>query len=502
MAKRCVTYARISVTAEESVSVARQQESARKYAEARGWQVVGEYVDDGVSASHNRPESRTGWGALLAAPEKYDLVIIWKVDRLARRVLDFLHADEELSKRKAAIVAVDDPVDMSNAQGRAFATMLAVFAEMEASAISARVKGARKTLLYSGRVAGGSVPYGWQNVKNPDGKGMVLAHDPDRIEHVRGAVKRAQRGDTIYSIVRWLDEVGAPLPTSKAKGWQYSTVERLLRNPVLAGMTAYNPDNTTKVRGAEVVRGDDGLPVVDPSSAIMPVAEWRALVRKLDQRDTGHTKPVALRAKTSGLLSGLVWCGEHCDPDTRMHRGVRQGREGYMCPVCFRTITNFENVLIEEFLRQKGEHVRWSVVEEVHDGGAALLPEIENRLSELTAKLRTTDDDEDADKLTEQIADMRAMRREARAKAPTVAYVPVRDETLTFGEDWARAETVEDKRAVLDDAIGRVWIVRGGTGRRTTESVLARLVIEWKDPDHLGPLDRPDDETLARWADS
>ena len=45
----CVLYARISVTKEESVSVERQLEAGRQYAASRGWQVVAEFRDDGVS---------------------------------------------------------------------------------------------------------------------------------------------------------------------------------------------------------------------------------------------------------------------------------------------------------------------------------------------------------------------------------------------------------------------------------------------------------------------
>lgn len=497
--QRCMIYARISVSTDESTSIERQVDLANKYAAARGWQVVGTFVDDGVSATHNKPEARPGWRALLDSTEPYGVVLVWKVDRLARRTLDFLHAAEALRARGAAIAAVEESIDMTTDQGRAFATMLAVFGEMEASAIRDRVKAARRTLVNSGRQPGGTVPYGWRSVPNPHGKGLVLAIDPQRIGYVREAAERVRRGDTIYSVVRWLDEVNAPLPSKRAKVWSYSTVERLLRNPVLAGMTAHNPGNKTKDRGCEVVRGKDGLPVVDEAVAILPAGEWRALVRKLDERDSGQSRPVALRARTSGLLSGLVWCGEHVE--TRMHRGTRQGREGYACPVCYQVITNFESVVVDEFLRQKGERVRWSVVEEVHEGGAALLPEIENRLAELTAQLQATDDDTEADALSEQIGNMRAMRREARARAPRVELRSVRDPIETFGDDWAAAGTVEEQRAVLDDAIGRIWVLRGGTGRRTPEGVLARLVFEWKQPEDIGPLDIPDDETLARWAE-
>jgi DNA invertase Pin-like site-specific DNA recombinase len=87
---------------------------------------MAEYIDDGVSATANRPEQRPGWKSLLGA-KHFDAVVIWKVDGLARRVLDFLHADETLPARGAGLVAVADPIDMTSPQGRAFATMLAVF---------------------------------------------------------------------------------------------------------------------------------------------------------------------------------------------------------------------------------------------------------------------------------------------------------------------------------------------------------------------------------------
>ena len=147
--RRVVLYARISVTKEESVSVERQLLAGRKLAEARGWVVAGEFTDDGVSASANRPEDRRGWQALLAA-DGFDAVVIWKVDRLARRVLDFLHVDAVLQARGAGLIAVEDPIDMTTPMGRAFATILAVFGEMEAEAIRARVRAARAHLLTEG----------------------------------------------------------------------------------------------------------------------------------------------------------------------------------------------------------------------------------------------------------------------------------------------------------------------------------------------------------------
>ncbi len=498
-ARRAVIYARISVSSEESVSLERQIESARQYASARGWTVAATFKDDGVSATHNKPEDRAGWRALLASSEKFDAVIIWKLDRLARRVIDFHLANEALKERGAGLVAVENAIDMATPDGRLVAGVLAQFAEYEADAISARVKAARRHLIRSGRVVGGTMPYGWQSVSNPDGPGYVLVQDPDRIDYVRGMADRALAGRSIYSTVQWLDEIGAPTPTGKGT-WAYSTCERILRHPVLAGMTPFNPGNKDKRRGAEVLRDEDGLPVVDESLAIMSVQEWRRMVRLLDERDTAQSKPAALRAKTSGMLSGLVLCGEHDGEAVRMWRGTIQGRPGYYCPTCHHAISNFEHVVVDEFLRQKGERVRWSVVEEIHEGGAALLPEIELRLDELDDLIRQAPDRATRQHLQNEQSNLLDLRAEKRAEAPVVRYVPTRG-TQMFGEDWAEADNDEDRRAILGDAVERIWVGRPArSGRRTDAQVLARLTFEWKIPDDLGPVEVPDDATLASWA--
>lgn len=512
-ARRAVIYARVSVTQDESVSIERQIESAQQYAAARGWKVAGTYTDDGVSATYNRPDQRTAWRALLDSAESYDTVIVWKIDRLARKVMDFLRADETLSARGAGLVAVEQPIDMTTPAGRMFAQQLAIFAEYEAAEISARVKAARDHLLKTGRVVGGTVPYGWRSVPNPNGPGMVRVQDPDRIGYVFEAAQRALRGETLYSIAQWLNEMDAPLPTTsqanrKRTDWHYGTVERLLRNPVLAGMTAFNPGNRTKERGTEVLRDADGLPVVDESMAILSVADWRALVRRLDERDSPQTRPRKGRSATPDLLSGLVQCG-HCTDDDgnrqRMWRATASGgagkplRPGYKCPQCRQFVARVDEHVVEQFLWAKGERVRWSVVEEVHEGGAAVLPEIEQRLSELTAALQATDDDNEADRLSAAIANLRRMRREARAESPQVSMRAVR-ETQTYGDDWADATDTQAQRAVLDDALEAVVVKRGKAGGRGVDT--SRFAFVWRFPDEVGPIEVPDDATLAEWAAS
>ena len=355
-ARLCVLYARLSVTKEESVSIARQLQSCRRYAEARGWEIVGEFVDDGVSATSNRPEERHGWRSLLAARD-FDAVIIWKVDRLARRVLDFLHADETLQKRGAGLVAVEDPIDMTSPQGRAFAVMLAVFGEMEAEAIRARVRAARAQILKDGRWPGGGIPYGYQSVPNPDGPGRVLAKDDRRIGWLSDAVAKA--------IATWLTDSGAPLParrterTSGSTSWNRQTVDGLLRNPVLAGMTPHNPGRAKSAKRVDpfaVLRDDRGRPVISRALAIITTEEFATLQRLLDARTVPQARKKAERQCTSAFLSRVARCDECA---VYLCRGTNQKRPVLYCPQCRQTIgrTALDAYLIDRLLLERADEL-------------------------------------------------------------------------------------------------------------------------------------------------
>lgn len=361
-ARRCVLYARLSVTKEESVSIARQLQSCRRYADAREWEIVGEFVDDGVSATANRPEDRAGWASLLAARD-FDAVVIWKVDRLARRVLDFLHADETLQQMGAGLVAVEDPIDMTSPQGRAFAVMLAVFGEMESEAIRARVRAARLQLLKDGRWTGGGIPYGYRSAANPNGPGWVLVKDPERAPWLAAVVRMALQGATVNAITTWLTSEGAPLPggpnarrTSGSPAWNRQTVDGLLRNPILAGMIPHNPGRSKSAKRVDpfaVFRDENGTPVVNEALALISTEEFAALQHTLESRATPQARKRSEREQTSALLSRVVRCD---DCSVYLCRGTNQRRPVLYCPGCRQTMsrTALDPYLVARLLDERG----------------------------------------------------------------------------------------------------------------------------------------------------
>jgi site-specific DNA recombinase len=486
---KVLIYARLSVSTEESVSISRQIEACQQYAASRGWEVIGEpFVDDGVSASKVKPEARPGWRSLLAAveQEKPHAVIVWKVDRLARRVLDFLNADNALREfGGSGIVCVADPIDMTTPQGRAFATVLAVFAELEAESIAARVKDARRALLKAGRRGGGRPPYGWTNVPNPDGPGIVLAQDPATIGYVAEAAERALRGDSLYSITTWLNESGAPLRPHKGRKhnrWNEAGVEVILRNPVLAGLVPYAPGR--KVNEAQdpwaVLRDEDGVPVVDESVAVLSVADRRRLLDTLDARLRPGSRP--RQGKTPTLLSSLLRCGS-CG--RTLHRSTSGGGyDGYRCTnrECPAQATvnraRAEQYVIGQVLAERGETREHEYVVVGQDDEA--LAGIEEALREAGAQLATTDDDEESDRLLTWIANLKARRAEARKVSAVVTKrlaAPVRGQQTWAEEFEAAAGDVPEQQRLLREQIEYVTVRPTGQNARTT--VADRADIEW-----------------------
>jgi DNA invertase Pin-like site-specific DNA recombinase len=528
--RTCVIYVRLSkATTEESVSIDRQLKAGHDYAKARGWRVVGTFKDDGVSASSNKPEDRKGWKALLAHPERYDAVIVWKIDRLARRTLDFLNANEAVKERGAGIVAVEDPIDMTTAQGEAFATMLAVFAQMEAAAISARVKGARAFLLGVGRYAGGALPYGYRSVPNPEGKGFIVTQDSEVIDYVREMVRRTQAGLSIYSTQQWLIEVGAPTPTQLrasrreeedadlpegerrtpgkvSEQWHYNSVYKIVTHPLLSGRMPDNPneDRGQRERGKDYVRDEDGLPVVYEHLAVMSVGEWEAMQRRITEIDKPQRQPYATRrgpvdlpegmtkrAQHSGVLSGLMWCGEHDEP-LRMRRGsigshATNVYPSYKCVNCWQTISNAEHLIVAEFLATHGHLLRMRQIEEVIEGGSAQYEAATIRLAELGRELATAEP-ERMTELIAQIQRLKQLQEEARDLPPQVISRPVDGPERTYAEDWAAATTDEERREIIGQALDKVIVRRAAArGSRSDANKLARLTFTWLPHGDLTP---------------
>ena len=138
MKTRVAIYARVS-TIGNGQSPEMQTRELREYCERRGWEIVGEYVDVGISgAKEKRPEL----DRMLADAHRrrFDAVACWKFDRFARSVSHLLRALENFKALGIEFVSLSEQVDTSTPMGKMVFTVLGAVAELERSLIAERVR--------------------------------------------------------------------------------------------------------------------------------------------------------------------------------------------------------------------------------------------------------------------------------------------------------------------------------------------------------------------------
>lgn len=135
---RVALYARVS-TVNHGQDSGLQLEELRQVAAQRGWPVAREYVDNGVSGSKT---SRPALDQMLADAQagRFDLVVVWKLDRLARSLQHLLGVLDQLSGWGVGFASLRDAgIDTTTPTGRLLLQLLGAFAEFERALIQERV---------------------------------------------------------------------------------------------------------------------------------------------------------------------------------------------------------------------------------------------------------------------------------------------------------------------------------------------------------------------------
>src|ERR1700746_3414577 len=152
MPTRVAIYARVSTT-NHGQDVSLQTRELRQFAEARGWHIVGEYVDAGVSgAKDSRPELNRLMAD--AHRRRFDVVCVWRFDRFARSVSHLLRALETFKALGIDFVSYSEQMDTSTPAGKMVFTVLGAVAELERSLIVERVLAGLRNARAKGKKLG------------------------------------------------------------------------------------------------------------------------------------------------------------------------------------------------------------------------------------------------------------------------------------------------------------------------------------------------------------
>lgn len=123
----------------------------RAYAKRNGWQVILKIEEVGSGAT-TRPQREE---LLRSARRKeIDIIVVWRLDRWGRSLVDLVSTLQELVALKVGFVSLSEALDLTTPSGRAFAGMLAVFAEFERDILRDRVKAGIAQARKEGRAHG------------------------------------------------------------------------------------------------------------------------------------------------------------------------------------------------------------------------------------------------------------------------------------------------------------------------------------------------------------
>jgi DNA invertase Pin-like site-specific DNA recombinase len=145
-------YCRVS-TADQSCDLQRRE--LHEYCQRRGWEIVGEYTDAGWSGSKaNRPELTRLMGD--ARKRRFDVVLVWKLDRWGRSVADSMRNIQELDALGVKFLAVTQNIgtEESSSMSRFMLTIMSAFAELEKELIRERTIAGVRAARANGKILG------------------------------------------------------------------------------------------------------------------------------------------------------------------------------------------------------------------------------------------------------------------------------------------------------------------------------------------------------------
>jgi len=296
---RCAIYTRKST--EEGLdqdfnTLDAQREAGEAYVQSQrgeGWEVVGTRYDDGgfTGANMDRPALQRLLADIQAG--KVNAVVVYKVDRLSRSLLDFARIMEILDRQKVAFVSVTQSFNSATSMGRLTLNILLSFAQFERETIAERTSDKMCAARRKGKWVGGMPMLGY-DVAPEGGKLLVNEEEACRVRDIFDLYLRKQ---SLIGTVADLNTRGWTTKTWVTKkgslhagaAFDKSRLHRLLSNVTYTGRVEHQ---------GEIYEGEH--------EAVVDREVWQRAQATL--RYNGKTGGKAVRNKFGALLKGLLRC--------------------------------------------------------------------------------------------------------------------------------------------------------------------------------------------------
>jgi site-specific DNA recombinase len=283
---RCAVYTRKST--EEGLdmefnSLDAQREACEAYIasqKAEGWLLVPDRYDDGgfSGGTLERPALRRLMADIEA--RRVDVVVVYKIDRLSRSLMDFTRLVEVFDRNAVTFVSVTQSFNTTTSMGRLTLNILLSFAQFERELTGERIRDKFAASRKKGMWMGGWAPLGY------DIRDRKLVINATEAAHVRFIFERFARLRSVTKLIPILAAEGIKAKSGKPveKGYLY----RIISNPVYAGEARHK-----------------GTSYPGEHSAIIDRALWQRVQDIL--KESPRKRATRSRARTPSLLKGLIF---------------------------------------------------------------------------------------------------------------------------------------------------------------------------------------------------
>lgn len=312
---RARIYTRVSTDEQiEGYSLEVQKERCISFVNSQGWELEEIVSDEGYSGYYI---DRPGLQKILedAKEHKFDIVIVYKLDRFSRKLQDLLNILELLSSYDISLKSVTEPFDTLTSHGKLQFQILGSFAEFERNRLKERifpgmVKGVRNGQWQGGRYP----PYGYRYDKNE--KKLILVED--EAETVKLIFELALEGLSTVKIAKELTNRKI-INIRSNKPFQSSHIGRMLRNPLYTGKIVWNRYSySKKIKAGKTYKYTPNPTdkwIIGPGrhEPIVSESDFKLVQSILDERAEklrvkGYTTTGRRNLDSNHILSGIIYC--------------------------------------------------------------------------------------------------------------------------------------------------------------------------------------------------
>lgn len=307
--KRAAIYIRVSSDKQvEGYSLDQQLEICQQFCKSRGWHHTATFCDDGYSA---KTTERPAFQEMLSAASigEFDIIVVHKLDRFSRSIVDVLVTLRELEKTGITFSSASEVFDFSTPWGMVILVLIAAFAEWYLANLSEETKKGKLGRALDGEY-GGRLAFGYTAHYKIHGGDGTAVPDPVTSKGYRLALDLARTGRySLNAIAKTLNEEGFR-PTGRAgkkrslEYWTHDSVSTMLKNRFYLG---------------EITHRGKTLP--GNHAPLCTIEEWEEAQQAMTARsliDSGVNKNTRVY-----LFSNIIKCA-HCGIPMRGSYGVNK----------------------------------------------------------------------------------------------------------------------------------------------------------------------------------